>query len=377
MAEPVTKTKRRIPRSYLWSCLFVLLIGAWLASGYAPEWMNASTEPDAAPAADATAEEEETLFRVRVNRFTSQPQPAEITVRGRTEANRRVQVRARTSGIVEDIPLREGDRVSDGALLCQLDVGVRMTEMAQEKAALESAEIEFKAADELAQQNFGSRTKRASEKAKLDAARASVERMEWEIGYTAIKAPISGILEVQAAELGSFLQVGGHCATIVDLDPLLVVVHVGQSDIAAIRKGMMATAHLITGQAVEGKVAFVAPAADETTRTFRVEVEVENADFDLREGVTSQVRFALEPTPAHKLPSSALTLNDDGQIGVRTIDASDTVHFKPVAILGDGRDGIWVAGLPDEVDIITVGQDYVLEGQKVDPVRAQPEVAAQ
>ncbi len=377
MAKPMTKKKRRIPKSYLWSGLFIVLTGAWLASGIAPKWLSASSEPDAAPAIEATVEKQDALFRVKVNRFTSQSKPAEITVRGRTEANRRVEVRARTAGIVEEIPREEGDRVKDGALLCQLDVGVRMTEMAQEKAALESARIEFEAADKLAQQNFGSQTKRASEKAKLDAARASVERMEWEIGYTAIKAPIGGILEVQAAELGSFLQVGDHCATIVDLDPLLVVVHVGQNDIAAITNGMAVTAHLITGQTVEGKVAFVAPAADQTTRTFRVEVEVANAAFDLREGVTTQLNFMLEPTPAHKLPSSVLTLNDAGQIGVRTTDADDMVRFKPVSILGDGRDGIWVAGLPDEVDIITVGQDYVLDGQKVDPVRAEPEVASQ
>lgn len=372
----MAKKKRRIPKSYLWAGVFTLLIGAWLASGMAPEWLNASSEPDAAPAIEASAEEEE-LFRVSVNRFTSQPKPALITVRGRTEANRRVEVRARTAGIVEEIPRQEGEQVPEGALLCQLDVGVRMTEMAQEKAALDSAEIEFEAADKLAQQNFGSQTKRASEKAKLDAARASVERMEWEIGYTAIKAPISGILEAQVAELGSFLQIGGHCATIVDLDPLHVVVHVGQNDIAKIRTGMAATALLITGQSVQGKVGFVAPAADQTTRTFRVEVEVANASLDLREGVTTKVLFTLEPTPAHQLPSSALTLNDDGQIGVRTIDADDMVRFKPVALLDDGRDGVWVSGLPDEVDIITVGQDYVLDGQKVAPVRAAPEVAAQ
>ena len=48
-----------------------------------------------------------------------------------------------------------------------------------------------------------------------------------------------------------------------------------------------------------------------------------------------------------------------------------------MSILGDDRDGIWVGGLPDQVEIITVGQDYVLHGQKVEPVRSTPEVAAQ
>lgn len=362
----------RVSRSYLWAIVFMLAIGAWLGSGIAPEWLDATSEPDAAPATE-TSEVEEELFRVSVRRFAALPKPAEIAVRGRTEANRRVEVRARTSGIVEKVAHDEGDRIAEGELLCELDVGVRQTELAHEKAALKSAEIEFQAADELAKQKFGSRTKRAADKAKLDAARANVERMELEIGYTSLKAPISGILELRAAELGSFLQVGGHCATIVDLNPMLVVVHVGQRDIAAIKTGVSARARLITGQAVDGKVAFIAPAADESTRTFRVEVEVPNDDLTLREGVTSEVRFTLEPTEAHKLPSSVLTLNDAGQIGVRAVLEDDTVAFRPVTILEDDRDGIWVSGLPDEIDIITVGQDYVLEGQKVEPVRV-PEV---
>lgn len=362
--------KRRIPRSYLWAGLFTLLIGAWLASGIAPNWVNASTEPDAVPATEE-AQDLKNLFRVRIKRFKSRPLFTEVAVRGRTEANRRVEVRARTAGIVEKVNRHEGKEIKQGELLCQLDFGVRESEMAQEKAALDSARIDYEAADKLAQQNYGSQTKRASEKAKLDAARASVERMQKEIAYTSIKAPIQGVLEKQVAELGSFLQVGGHCATIVDLDPLLVVVHVGQEDITAVKTGMSARARLITGQAVDGVVSFVAPAANESTRTFRVEVEVQNPSLDLREGVTSEVRFEMGSVPAHKLPSSILTLNDDGQIGVRTIENTNTVRFVPLSILSDDRDGIWVAGLPEEIDVITVGQDYVLDGQTVEAVTAE------
>jgi len=362
-------SKRRISKSYLWAGLFTLAMGAWLASGMVPERLRAAADSETAdPIASDTAKPAEELFRVRVTTFTALPKPAEIAVRGRTETSRRVEAHARTAGIVESIPHQEGEKISEGQLLCRLDEGVRASELAEEKAALASAEIDFAAADKLAQQNFGSQTKRASEKAKLDAARASVERMETEIGYTLITAPITGVLERQVAELGSFLQVGGHCATIVDLDPMLVVVHVGQRDIATIVPGMKVTADLITGQTAEGKVAFVAPAADQATRTFRVEIEIENPNLTLRAGVTSDVRFKLPPISAHKLPASVLTLNDNGQIGIRSVDADHIVRFKQVSVLEDDRDGIWVSGLPDTISIITVGQDYVLDGQRVDPV---------
>ncbi|MGI9412660.1 MAG: efflux RND transporter periplasmic adaptor subunit, partial [Hyphomicrobiales bacterium] len=356
--------------------LFTLAIGGWLLSGMETGFLNTSTESDATKAAPAPAEAEpDALFRVRVRVFSSQPKPAQIVVRGRTEAWRRVEVRTRTPGIVEKVSKDEGQKVAKGELLCQLDVGTRMTELAEERAKLASAEIDFQAADKLAEQKFGSKTKRASERAKLDAARASVERMRQEIGYTSIAAPITGILEKRVAELGSFLQVGGQCATIVDLDPMLVVVPVGERDIAAVRTGMTATAELVTGQTVEGTVSLIAPAADEATRTFRVEVEVPNPDLALREGVTSEIRLMLPSTPAHTLPSSVLTLNDKGQIGVRLIKDGNKVSFQPVKILDDDREGIWVGGLPDKATIITVGQDYVLDGQTVEPVFETAEAA--
>lgn len=369
--------KRRIPKSYLWAAAFTLVMGAWLASGMAPELLRAATETDVTPGPTTTAAKPaDPLFRVRVETFSSRTKPAEIAVRGRTETSRRVEVRARTSGIVESVPHQEGENIAPGDLLCRLDEGVRLSELAEERAALASAEIDFKVANELAQQNFGSQTKKASEKAKLDAARASVERMETEIAYVSIGAPIAGVLESQIAEIGSFLQVGGHCATIVVLDPLLVVVHVGQQDIATVAPGMEVAANFITGQSADGKVTFVAPSADQATRTFRVEIEVANPDLSIRAGITSDVRFKLAPVIAHKLPASVLTLNDHGQIGVRSVDADNIVRFMPVAILDDERDGIWVSGLPDTLSVITVGQDYVLDGQKVEPVSAAAETAA-
>ena len=373
-------SKPRIPRSYIWAVLFILAIGGWLASGQDLSFLNASSNPPAdtlAPVAqEADAEPEpEKPFRVRVRVFSGEPKPAQIVVRGRTEAWRRVEVRARTSGIVEEVSKEEGQQITQGELLCKLDVGARMTQLAEEKAKMASAEIDFEAADKLASQNFGSKTKRAAEKAKLDAAKASVERMEQEIGYTSITAPIKGILEKRVAELGSFLQVGGHCVTIVDLDPILVVVPVGERNIAAVTTGMTATAQLVTGQTVEGKVRMVAPAADEATRTFRVEVEVPNKDFSIREGLTSEISLILPSTPAHKLPSSVLTLNDKGQVGVRLIVDENKVRFQQVQILDDDRAGVWVAGLPDKATIITVGQDYVLDGQTVEPVFETAEAA--
>lgn len=56
---------------------------------------------------------------------------------------------------------------------------------------------------------------------------------------------------------------------------------------------------------------------------------------------------------------------------MRTVDDDGIVAFQPVKIAGEDQEGFWVTGLPDSVNVITVGQDYVVEGQKVDPVFAE------
>ena len=68
-----------------------------------------------------------------------------------------------------------------------------------------------------------------------------------------------------------------------------------------------------------------------------------------------------------KLPPSALTLNNDGTLGVRLVGDGDDVVFAPVKMLRDEPDGIWVSGLPDQAAVIVVGQDFVTDGVHVAP----------
>ena len=196
--------------------------------------------------------------------------------------------------------------------------------------------------------------------------------MVQDIGYTRITAPVAGVLVSKPAEAGGYLQTGDLCATVSVLDPINVVVQAGERDISAIHTGMRASARLATGETVSGSVRFIAPAADLATRTFRVEMEVANPDRKLREGVTAELSVPLPPVKAHLLPPSALTLDDAGQFGVRIIAAGNKAQFLPVNVLSQERQGTWVTGLPETVTVITVGQDFVVDGQTVEP---RPEIA--
>jgi multidrug efflux system membrane fusion protein len=166
------------------------------------------------------------------------------------------------------------------------------------------------------------------------------------------------------AELGDFLQVGGTCAVLLTDDPYLVVGEVSDRQVSRIAQGQTATVELMNGEIIEGKVRYVSSAARVETRTFRVEVEVPNPEKNLRDGMTANILIPTDSAKAHFLTPSLLTLKDDGSVGIRVVK-DETVQFYPVTIAGNNPDGLWVTGLPDNIQLIITGQNFVTEGQKV------------
>ena len=287
-----------------------------------------------------------------------------IVLAGRTEAARNVDVKAETSGLVISDPLRKGSVISHGEVMCQLDVGTREAILAEARARRVEAEVNNTAASQLAERGFTSETTAISRKASLESAQAQVEAAEREMERLSIKAPFDGILESDTAELGELLQPGSPCATIISLNPIKVVGFVPELSVNKLQVGTAAGARLVTGQEVNGVVTFISRSADENTRTFQVEVEIPNDDLSIQDGVTTEIFIALEGEKAHLLPQSVLTLNDEGTLGVRTNEDGIT-GFAPVSIVRDDAKGIWVTGLPDKVEVIVTGQDFVRQGRAI------------
>lgn len=356
--------------SYIWALLILVAVGVWLGSPYFNVKTNAAKSATGAgeQADTAAAQKTEKLFRVRVKEYGAEPREIAVTVRGRTKASRRVEARARTQGIVVSSPLREGDRVKLGDLMCTLDVAERQAQLADAKSNLASTMRDFEATSSLSKKRFASAAKVASDKARVEAAQARVDQIIREIEYTKITAPMSGVVESRPAEKGSFLQVGATCGILIDLSPIVVTAMVSERDIKFLSEDMPAQAKLVTGQTIQGKISYISAAADVRTRTFEVEMEAENPGKRIRDGLTSELSIPLRAGTAHKLPNSALTLSDTGEVGVSIIAEGNKVKFVPTKIMGFDREEVWVSGLPDPAQVITVGQDYVLEGQVVEPV---------
>lgn len=353
-----------------------MLLAIVLAGGIAA-WMLSGTVVVSGSAEEATPrppaerrEADSKLFRVRVATIEAAERRQMLTMRARTRPDSMVRVAAETAGRIEQRPISRGTRVKTGDVLCQLDQGVRAAELAKAEAEVAKALLEHEAATKLQGRGFESQTRVAGTKAALDAAHALAAAAQRELEHTVVRSPIDGVVEEPIAEVGAVLTIGSLCATIVDADPIVVTGQVTERDVAKIKPGSTATVKLVTGEVVTGRVSFISRSANVETRTFTVEIQVPNNDFALRSGVTAEADIPLDPVIAHRLSPGVLTLNDKGLVGVRTVDENDIVGFSPVQIVGQDADGFWVRGLPRTVTIITVGQDYVVEGQKVAPVAA-------
>lgn len=327
-----------------------------------------------------------------------------VLLRGQTEAARHVDARAETSGLVSSEPLRKGTYVEAGQLLCEISPGTRLSSLAEAEARLPEAKarlpeaqgrvlesearlteatINDNAAKKLSVDGFatevrvaGTRAAVQSALATIETARAGVESAragilaaqaaiasaENEIDRLKIIAPFAGLLETDTAELGALMQPGGLCATIIQLNPIKLVAFVPETDVAKVDVGARAGGRTTAGQTVEGRVTFISRASDPETRTYRVEITVKNDDFALRDGQTTEILIGAAGQRAHLLPASSMTLDDVGTLGVQLATKDEHAKFAPVTILRDTTEGIWVTGLPDEVAVIIVGQEYVTDG---------------
>ncbi|MEE4361522.1 MAG: efflux RND transporter periplasmic adaptor subunit [Pseudomonadales bacterium] len=353
--------------TYVAAILVALAFALWLLSGQLGRDEDASLAPSLADARDATlAMGEDAPVRVRARVVRAESQTADVVVRGRTEADRTVDVRAETTGRVVALPVEKGDRVDTGALLCSIDVETRKALIEESRRAVEQAQIEYSGATKLAERGYQSETAIAAARTRLAAATAELEQRELDLARTEIRAPFAGVVETRPVEIGDYLQPGAVCARIVDPDPMMLVGEVAERDVARVQPGDPGYGRLITGQDVEGTVAFVARTANPTTRTFRVEVAVPNADAQLRDGVTAEMRLPVERFEAHRVPSALLALDDAGDLGLRILDEDNIVRFVRVEVVKDAGNGIWVKGLPRVATIITVGQELVTAGQQVE-----------
>jgi multidrug efflux system membrane fusion protein len=346
-----------------------LAVAVWMLSGlFAEDTPSPTTRASVRNGETGSGDNPERRPRVVVLRSSARTVRREILVSARTEPNRQVELRAETDGAVIALGAERGATVDSGQRIVSLHMRDRAARLEEAEALIVQMQLQYEAAERLRGQQFVSEAQIAETKARLVGAETAKQTILDDIDYTTIEAPFDGVLQERSVEIGDYVQSGDTVAYIVDTDPMIVVGEVNEREVHSLGIGNSGSARLVDGTTVEGTIRYLAPVADESTRTFRAELAVPNPDANLRAGVTAELSLSAEEITAHTLSASALSLADDGTVGVKAVDEQNRVRFYPVEIVSTSPEGMMVTGLPRELAIISVGQGFVIEGQLVEAV---------
>jgi membrane fusion protein, multidrug efflux system len=346
-------------KSWLISAGIIVTIALWLASGqFGPKGddiVSTNTADQTTAAKNA----------VRVRTQSAEEVMRMIVVNGKTAPARVVHLAAETDGRIVRVGAERGANLEQGDVIVRLDERDRSARLSQAEATVRQREVEYAARERLKSESYVSEAQLQESVALLEAARAEWTRAKLDLDYMTVRAPFAGALQARAVEIGDFVKRGDPIATYVDNRMIIVNANLSEFDARFVSVGDMAAATLATGETVRGRIRYVAPVADEGTRTFGVELEVDNTNGALRVGGTAELRIPAESVLAHRVSPALLTLDDAGNVGVKIISDGGKVEFVVADIALSSNDGVWLVGLPKTATIITVGQGYVASGATV------------
>ena len=354
---------RAIPSSYWLAGTIAIAIILWMTSDNIlpgpPEFVNETVD-------DSGALKDKKRFIVSAVRVVNEETDIVVRASGSTEPSYSINVVARRNGTVTQILVDEGTNVLEGQILAKLDKENLLTDLEAAIAAEKSAQQSFEIAEKLGKQNFASNLDLIQSEAALKQAQAQVASIRRQLDYTELRASKSGRLEQLNLETGQFVQKDRTVATILGMTPMKLIAPVPQTQISEITIGDKVIVTIPGLQEKVGIVKQLASAANEATRTFDVEIEIDNTEGSIRSGMSSEVSIVIDKAKAFSVSPAHLAISEDGSLKVKTIDSRNLVKIVDVKLIRASGNMAFVSGLDDGALMLTTGQAFVSEGEIVD-----------
>ena len=417
-------SKTKMKRSIIVAFLILAGVVGWLGSGQitnvnAQDEANSNTtenkDTNSYKSDDNSNENEELVFSVETKVFKANLIDQSIELQGQTIHNKKIDVKSETSGNISEINFSRGDKVNKNLSLVLISMDDRKEKLLSAQKDLERLskelilneknrdnllrqniekiklyEIEYASAKQLIDKGLSSKSKlslasfnlanaeadREDIKIKFESTLANLEaqitnvksllkNIKLDIAKTNISAPFDGIISEKMVEETEFISVGTPLFTIIDLDPIKIEGYLSEFDVNKVSVGTNAIIEDSNGIKKNGTITFISPSAEISTRTFEITIEANNKDLTYKSGITTKIIIKGSELKAHKIPPSILTLLDDGTVGVKAVNKENNVVFYPTKTIKDTIDGMWVSGLPETVNLIISGQEYISIGEKI------------
>jgi multidrug efflux system membrane fusion protein len=405
-------------KSIFIAAFILLLVVGWIGSGQLTKVNAQDDTSDSSKLNDTKFEKvkiEDNGNKVEIKEYNFSQIDQSIELQGQTTHNKKIDVKSETTGNITNINFKRGDKVNKGDELIRISIENRkellnsakkdierlnkelglneknkINRLSQNKELIKLYEIEFASAKQLIDKGLSSKSKlslasfnlanarsdqediminfqsqQSSIEAQIANVKSQLKNIELDISNTLINSPFSGIISEKMVEESEYITPGNPMFTIINLNPIKIQGYLSEFDVNKVNLGTKAIIENTNGIKKEGIISFISPSAETSTRTFEITIEADNSDLSFRSGITTKITIAGSELKAHKIPPSILTLLDDGTVGVKAVDEENIVVFFPTTSVKDTIDGIWVSGLPDKVNLIVTGQEYVAVGESI------------
>lgn len=316
------------------------------------------------------AQKEAPATNVMVQAQKSEKYIQKLQFTGAVHALETTDLISEVEGYVEVFLTPKGQAVKKGTPLLKISTENRVDDLKAAKAALQEAALHRKSMLTLLRQGLGSDALYKQARTAYLAAKAQYEKARNQVENSIIRAPYDGVVDHYSISKGSHLDPNGggnKVGVFIQTTPLTMHGYVDQFSVAKARQGQPAHIMLANGHRARGKVTYIAPVADEKTRTYKIEITFPNTKGKVPVGMSAEATIDVAVLKAHPVHPSTFVLGEEGDIGVMLLSGDNTAQFYPIHMLASDSKTTWVTGLPDEIQLITTGQALVKAGSKVVP----------
>ena len=296
-----------------------------------------------------------------------------LELQGSVDTKKNIVVTPEMSGILKQVFVKEGQRVSKGQILARIDDGGMSQQLAQLQIQSDLAKTTYERQKRLWDQKIGSELEFLQRKSAYEAQQQAVNQLQTQIGKTAVRAPFSGVVDDVITEQGSVVGAGqSPIMRIVNLSDMYIEAVIPEQYLTSVKEGSDVEVNFpVLGTTTKEKIRQAGDFIDPNNRTYKVEIGVSNKEGNIKPNLTAKLKINdYTNEKAILIPQSVISENAEGEQYVYI--ANDIKEKNAIAkriIVETGKtqgDFIEITnGLKDGDAVIKEGARSVKDGQEI------------